>query len=162
MSEPQRVRVGDPAPDFSVTDHSGATIHLRGLRGKSVVLFFYPKANSRGCTQQACAFRDAYERFLDAGAHVIGISSDAVGDQRAFATKNRLPFRVASDTDGAIRARYGVPRTLGILPGRVTYVIDSEGIVRHVFASQSQVERHVDEALDVVRKISSEERRSAS
>jgi peroxiredoxin Q/BCP len=151
MAEPGAVRIGEPAPDFELSSSTGETVRLADFRGKSeVVLFFYPKDNSPACTLEACAFRDRYEAFREAGAEVIGISDDPAESHRRFAGRLRLPFVLASDVDGSVRARYGVPRTLGLLPGRVTYVIDRDGIVRHVFSSQFRPAKHVSEALHVL------------
>ena len=126
-------------------------MRLSDFRGKSeVVLFFYPKDNSPACTVEACTFRDSHEAFREAGAEVIGISSDSADSHRRFAERYRLPFLLLSDADGSVRARYGVPRTLGLFPGRVTYLIDRDGIVRHIFSSQFQPWRHVPEALKIL------------
>jgi peroxiredoxin Q/BCP len=146
--------VGDPAPDFTLPAATGEPVTLSQYRGRSeVVLFFYPKDHSPVCTAQACAFRDSHEAFRDAGAEVIGISGDAVESHRQFAARNRLPFPLLSDADGTVRGRYGVPKTLGMIPGRVTYLIDRQGIVRHSFSSQFQPARHVAEALRVLAEI---------
>jgi peroxiredoxin Q/BCP len=146
------LRVGDAAPDFTLPAADGALVSLNGFRGKSeVVLYFYPKDNSPICAAEACSFRDSYEAFREAGAEVIGVSADSAGSHQRFANQHRLPFRLLSDPDGSLRARYGVPRTLGLVPGRVTYVIDREGIVRHIFSSQFQPAKHVDEALRVLK-----------
>jgi peroxiredoxin Q/BCP len=154
MAEPVAVRIGDPAPDFELPSPTGETVRLSDYRGKSeVVLFFYPKDNSPACTVEACTFRDRYEAFREAGAEVIGISSDPADSHRRFAERFRLPFVLVSDADGALRARYGVPRTLGLFPGRVTYLIDRDGIVRHIFSSQLQPRRHVAEALERLKKL---------
>ena len=95
---------------------------------------------------EACSFRDSHEAFREAGAEVIGISADSADSHRRFIDRFRLPFRLLADTDGAVRSRYGVPRTLGLFPGRVTYLIGRDGIVRHIFSSQIQPRRHVPEA----------------
>jgi peroxiredoxin Q/BCP len=154
MPDPIAVRVGDPAPDFELPSSTGEPVRLSDFRGKSeVVLFFYPRANSPVCTMEACAFRDSYEALREAGAQVIGISSDPADSHRRFADRFRLPFILLSDADGAVRARYGVVRTLGIVPGRVTYLIDRDGVVRHVFSSQFRPKRHVAEALDVLERL---------
>lgn len=154
----EAVRVGDEAPDFSLPSASGEPVRLSEFRGrKTVVLFFFPKAETPACTAEACAFRDRYDAFVEAGAEVIGVSSDAVATQRQFADRHHFPFRLVSDASGALRARYGVPRTLGILPGRVTYVIDTHGIVRFVFSSQLQVARHVEEAIRVLKSLPGED-----
>lgn len=145
------ITVGDTAPDFTLPTQTGAPFALRDLIGRGVVvLYFYPKDNSSGCTAEACAFRDSYAVFKDAGAEVVGVSSDPVTEHGAFVAKNNLPFTLLSDTGGAVRKRYGVPSTLGLLPGRVTYVIDRAGVVRHVFNAQLAATKHVREALQVV------------
>ena len=150
----RRIEVGDPAPDLSVATHTGEEFSLADYRGKHpVVLFFYPKDGTSVCTKEACSFRDAYDDFTEAGAVVIGISGDSALRHQNFAQKHTLPFLLVSDQEGSIRRAFGVPKTMGILPGRVTYVIDREGIVRHVFNSQFEADRHVREALDVVRKL---------
>ena len=146
------IRPGDPAPDFALPDGSGKTVRLGDYRGKkAVVLYFYPKDDTPGCTKEACTFRDQYQDFQDAGAEVIGISSDSAASHAKFADKYRLPFVLVADPGGVVRKQYGVPATLGLLPGRVTFVIDREGIVRHVFNSQFQAARHVEEALGALR-----------
>jgi peroxiredoxin Q/BCP len=152
-----RIGVGDPAPDFALPTASGEPLSLAQFRGRcEVVLFFYPKDHTPICTAEACAFRDSYEAFRNVGAEVIGVSGDSVESHRRFAGRHRLPFHLLSDADGALRARYGVPKTLGIFPGRVTYLIDTHGIVRHVFASQLQPVQHVEEALRVLKQIRGE------
>jgi len=148
------VRVGDAAPEFTSTSQTGEQVSLAEFRGnKAVVLFFYPKDGTPVCTKEACSFRDAYEDFVRAGAVVIGVSSDSAESHQAFAGGHRLPFLLLSDADGSLRKAFGVPKTLGFLPGRVTYVIDKEGVVRHVFSSQFSVDRHVAQALAVVRQL---------
>jgi thioredoxin-dependent peroxiredoxin len=114
------------------------------------VLFFYPKDDTPGCTKQACAFRDEYEAFGQLDAEVIGISSDSVESHKNFAEKHSLPFLLLSDEGGKVRKLYGVPTTFGLFPGRVTYVIDAEGVVGHIFASQLGVEKHVEEAREAL------------
>lgn len=141
------VRVGDLAPDFTLPDQRGIPVRLGDLFGKKhVVLYFYPKDATPGCTAEARAFRDAYDAFTAADTEVVGVSSDSVRSHQRFAAKHELPFMLLSDRDGAVRRLYGVERTLGILPGRVTYVIDRDGIVRHVYSSQLAATRHVREA----------------
>ena len=143
-----RVDVGSKAPDFTLRSQSGANVSLRDFLGRSpIVLFFYPKDDTPGCTKQACAFRDDYGQFGAVNAEVFGISSDSVGSHKSFAENNELPFALLSDEGGKVRQLYGVPKTLGLMPGRVTYVIDKEGVVRRIFSSQLAVSRHVEEAL---------------
>jgi peroxiredoxin Q/BCP len=153
----EKVRVGDKAPDFTLPDQTGALVSLKDFVGsKIIVLYFYPKDFSRGCTAEACAFRDSYDIFVEAGAQVIGISSQSVDSHKRFAILNKLPFVLLSDEDGKVRQLYGVPSALGLLPGRVTYIIDKKGTVRHVFSSQLNPTKHIEEALRIVKEISKE------
>ncbi len=145
------VKAGDRAPDFALPDAEGKEIRLADLRGKPVVLYFYPKDDTPGCTKEACSFRDQYEDFKDAGAVVIGVSSDSGESHSKFTEKYKLPFTLLSDRGGAVRKLYGVPATLGLLPGRVTFVIGGDGVVRKVFNSQLAATRHVEEALAALR-----------
>jgi peroxiredoxin Q/BCP len=147
------IEAGQPAPDFELPDAEGKRIRLADFRGKkAVVLYFYPKDDTPGCTAEACSFRDSYEEFSDAGAEVIGVSSDSASSHAKFAKRHKLPFTLLSDAKGEVRKKYGVPTTLGLLPGRVTFVIDKKGVVRHVFNSQLQATRHVSEALAALAK----------
>ncbi len=149
-----KVAVGDTAPDFTLPAHTGGTVRLHDLVGqKAIVLYFYPKDNTSGCTAEACAFRDSYEAFKEAGAEVVGVSADSVGSHQGFAAQHRLPFILLSDSGGTVRRLYGVERTMGILPGRVTYVIDRDGVVRHIFSSQINATKHVQEALVTLRSL---------
>jgi peroxiredoxin Q/BCP len=148
------IGVGDKAPDFKLSDQTGRQVSLADFRGqKAVVLYFYPKDETPGCTKEACSFRDSYEDFVKAGAEVIGVSGDSVDRHKSFAEHHRLPFTLLADDGNHLRKAYGVPSTLWILPGRVTYVIDKQGVVRHVFDSQLQATKHIDEALAVVRTL---------
>ena len=145
---------GDPAPDFTAQVHNGEQVRLADYRGKSVVvLYFYPKDGTPVCTKEACSFRDAYEEFTKLGAVVIGVSADSPERHRAFASDRALPFLLLSDQDGSLRKTYQVPKTLGILPSRVTYVIDRQGVIRHVFSALFSGQQHVAEALNVVRTL---------
>lgn len=148
MARGRPVRVGDRAPDFTLPDASGTPIRLADLLGEqALVLYFYPKDDTAGCTAEACGFRDAAAAFARAGARVVGVSGDSVASHARFAARHDLSFTLLSDARGELRRRYGVPKTFGLLPGRVTYVIDRAGIVRHIFANQLQATRHVTEAL---------------
>ncbi len=148
------VRVGDIAPDFKLESQTGEEVSLSEFRGsKNVVLYFYPKDETPGCVREACTFRDSYEVFKEAGAEVIGVSSDSTDSHRKFADHHGLSFFLLSDVKGKLKKEYGVHSTLGLFPGRVTYVIDKEGRVRHIFNSQMHPERHVDEARKVLEKI---------
>jgi thioredoxin-dependent peroxiredoxin len=146
--------IGSKAPDFTLPSQSGEMVNLTDLLDrKPVVLFFYPKDNTPGCTKEACAFRDDYEEFGKLDAEVVGISSDSVESHRSFAKKHGLPFTLLSDEGGKVRKLYGVSNTLGLFPGRVTYVLDEQGVIRHVFSSQLDTKRHVEEALKVLLSI---------
>jgi peroxiredoxin Q/BCP len=145
------LRVGDRVPEFSAITKDGSTIRLSDFNEKrAVVLFFYPKDGTHICTKEACLFRDSYSQFVDAGAEVVGVSSDSAQAHRKFAVQNQLPFHLISDEDGALRKLFGVPKTLGLLPGRVTYVIDKQGIVRLTFSAQFASDEHVRQALAAV------------
>ena len=148
----KKVRVGDQTPDVTWTASTGEQVHLSDLTNdhKVVVLFFYPKDGSAICTKEACAFRDAYDQFAEAGAVVLGVSGDSAERHSAFAVRYNLPFYLISDADGSLRKAFGVPKTLGLFPGRVTYVIDKEGVVRLAFNAPLTADRHVFEAIQVV------------
>ena len=148
------LNVGDKAPDFTLPSQKGEAVSLHDFAGRIVVLYFYPKDMSYGCTKEACAFRDSYEQFKDAGAEVIGVSSQSVESHTIFSTTFALPFTLLSDEGGKVRHVYGVPATFGLIPGRVTFIIDKEGIVRHVFSSQLNPEMHVQEALRIIKTLS--------
>ena len=148
-----KVKVGDLAPGFTLPNQSGVAVSLEEYVGKTaIVLYFYPRDNTAVCTDEACAFRDSYKIIKAAGAEVIGVCSDSIESHRQFAEENQLPFILLSDTGGVIRTRYGVPMSFG-LPGRVTYIIDKQGIVRYIFFSQFTSQRHVDVALAMLQSI---------
>ena len=152
-----RIGVGDPAPDFTLESQTGEEVNLKRLLERSeVVLYFYPKDNTPGCTAEAKAFRDSHGVFQEMGAEVVGVSSDSVDSHRDFASRCDLPFTILSDGGGKVRKLYGVPSSMGLLPGRVTYVIDRAGVVRHLISSQMKPAKHVDEAGRVRRGIKDE------
>jgi peroxiredoxin Q/BCP len=149
--------LNQPAPDFTREAHNGQQVRLADYRGRNVVvLYFYPMDGTPVCTKEACGFRDAFKDFTNLGAVVIGVSADSPERHQAFAASRALPFLLLSDHDGSLRKAYQVPKTLGILPGRVTYVIDKAGVVRHVFSALFTAERHVAEALEIVRALARE------
>ena len=146
--------VGDRAPDFTLPDQTGTKVSLKALCEKGpVVLYFYPKDETPGCTAEACAFRDQYADFVDAGATVVGVSDDSVASHAAFAANHRLPFTLLSDADRALEKAYGVKRTLGLIPGRVTFVIDAGGVIRSVCADRLRAKRHVSESARMIREL---------
>ncbi len=145
------LQVGDRVPEFTAVIQDGSTIHLSDFLGKrALVLFFYPKDGTPVCTKEACAFRDSYEQFVDAGAEVIGVSSDSSERHRTFADKYNLSFPLICDTDSKLRGSFGVPANFGLFPGRVTYVIDRDGVVRLVFEAQFASNAHVRQALNAI------------
>lgn len=148
------IAVGQKAPDLTLPNQKGEAVTLSALwKSGPVVVYFYPKDETPGCTAQACGFRDAYSTFKDAGAEVVGISSDDADSHQRFADHHRLPFVLLADTRGEARKAFGVKKTLGLLPGRTTFVLDRNGVVQHVFDSQLRPTAHVGEALDVVKRL---------
>ena len=147
--------LGTSAPDFSLPTATGELFTLRQYQGRAVVLFFYPKDETPGCTAEACSFRDQYEDFLTLGAVVVGVSTDNATSHARFAQRHRLPFPLLTDTGGAVRKLYRVPRLFGFLPmnGRVTYVIDPGGTIRYAFHSNIEPLRHVSETLALLRRL---------
>jgi peroxiredoxin Q/BCP len=142
------LQYGATAPDFELPDGSGKPVRLSQYRGSNaVVLYFYPKDDTGVCTKQACGFRDDFARFQSAGAVILGVSDDSSESHRQFSSKYQLPFTLLSDTGGRVRKLYGVSRKFGVLPGRVTFVIDRDGVVRHVYSALFESEKHVQEAL---------------
>ncbi len=148
-----KIAVGDRAPDFSLHSQSGEVVRLSDYIGKkNVVLYFYPKDFTAGCTAEARGFRDSYQEFRDSETEVIGVSSDSVETHQRFSQQCSLPFKLLSDSGKELRELYGVSSTLG-MSGRVTFVIDREGIVRHVFSSQLRPTKHINEALDALKAV---------
>ncbi|KAJ6746581.1 THIOREDOXIN-DEPENDENT PEROXIDE REDUCTASE MITOCHONDRIAL [Salix koriyanagi] len=148
-----KVNKGQVPPSFTLKDQDGKTLSLAKFKGKPVIVYFYPADETPGCTKQACAFRDSYEKFKKAGAEVVGISGDDPSSHKAFAKKYRLPFTLLSDEGNKIRKEWGVPADLfGTLPGRQTYVLDKKGVVQLIYNNQFQPEKHVDETLKLLQK----------
>ena len=147
------LQVGEKAPSFELLDQDGRMIDMREIIGKKpLVLYFYPKDFTSGCTMEAREFRDMHEEFQKNGAEVIGVSSDDVKTHKEFATEHELPFRLLSDVDNKVRDIYGA-WGLAHTPGRVTFLIDKEGTIRMVFSSQLQPKKHVEEGLRVLAEI---------
>ena len=149
-----KIKVGDKAPEFTLPSQDGTQVSLSEFRGKkNVVLYFYPKDDTPGCKMQACGFRDKYPIFANARTEIIGISQDSQQSHKQFATKYNLPFTLLCDTTNKVRQLYDVPPTLWILPGRATYIIDKQGIIRHIFDSMFDFEAHVTESLKMLKAI---------
>lgn len=157
------VKVGDKAPDFTLPSQMGDKVTLSEFFGKkNIVLYFYPKDESQGCTREACKFRDSYDVLTSLGAEVLGVSSQSVESHKSFVTHYGLPFILLSDVDNRVRELYGVPSSMGVLPGRVTYIIDKRGVVRHIFNSQSHPEQHAEEAIKILKEIDQEQNNSTN
>jgi peroxiredoxin Q/BCP len=139
--------VGDRAPLVSLPDQNGVQRRSDQLAGRALVLFFYPKDDTPGCTMEACAFRDSFEDLQAQGADVWGVSGDGAASHQRFATRHGLPFPLLVDSANSLRKAFGVPSVLGLLPGRVTYVIDADGVIRHVFNNLLDGPAHRREAL---------------
>lgn len=148
------LQTGDKIPEFSAKDNNGNDFESSSIVGKKpVVFYFYPKDNTPGCTAQACSFRDQYEDFKDLGAEVVGISSDSIASHEKFVQQYQLPFILLSDNDKKIRKLFGVkPGLLGLIPGRVTYVVDKNGIIQFVFDSMNATD-HIPKALETIKKM---------
>lgn len=146
------LKEGDAAPDFSTKDERGLPVRLSDLRGQRVVLYFYPKDDTPGCTKEACSFRDNFQEFKDAGIRVLGVSLDAEDSHQAFISKYNLPFTLLSDTDHSVSDAYGVygeqswgdKKFMGV--ARKTFLIDEEGKIKKVF-DKVNVEQHADEVM---------------
>ena len=149
----EQLTEGAMAPQFTGKDQDGMNVSLKDYKGKKVILYFYPKDDTPGCTAQACSFRDQFEVFTEADAVIIGISGQSVESHKEFALKHRLTFTLLSDEGNKLRKQFGVPTNLlGLLPGRVTYIADKTGKVIYIFNSQVQATKHVDEALRILRQ----------
>ncbi|GKV17983.1 hypothetical protein SLEP1_g28422 [Rubroshorea leprosula] len=145
---------GTVPPSFTLKDQDGKNVSLSKFKGKAVVVYFYPADETPGCTKQACAFRDSYEKFKKAGAEVVGISGDDPSSHKAFAKKYRLPFTLLSDDGNKVRKEWGVPGDFfGALPGRQTYVLDKKGVVQLIYNNQFQPEKHIDETLKLLQSL---------
>jgi thioredoxin-dependent peroxiredoxin len=148
------IQVGDKAPSFSLPNSAGRTVSSEDFLGKTnLVVYFYVKDFTSGCTRESCSFRDAYQTFKNLGAEVIGISSDSESSHEAFAKEHQIPFTLLSDKNGSARKAFGIKKTLGLLPGRVTILIDKKGVVRHVFSSATNMNAHVEEALRILKTL---------
>ncbi|KAL1917357.1 uncharacterized protein VTP21DRAFT_5013 [Calcarisporiella thermophila] len=144
-----------PAPrGLKLQNQDGKEVTLvDDFAGKSAVIYFYPKDETSGCTAQACAFRDNYEVFQQHGAEVVGISSDSVDSHKAFASNRRLPFTLLADPKGEARKAFQVPNTLGLLPGRATYIIGPDGTVKGYFNSMTDIQGHIKASLELIQKL---------
>ncbi|WP_438982269.1 peroxiredoxin [Vulcanococcus sp.] len=152
---PAALSTGDRAPLIALADQNGTERRSDQLGGKSLVLFFYPKDDTPGCTMEACAFRDSYADLQAMGAEVWGVSGDDATSHQRFAERHNLPYPLLVDRANQLRKAFGVPSVLGLLPGRVTYVIDSEGVIRHVFNNLLDGPAHRREAIEALKLLQS-------
>lgn len=154
-SEPETLRPGDKMPLFELMDQNGELYRMEDVVGeKNLVVYFYPKDDTPGCTKEACKFRDDFEVFTDLNALVIGISGDSPESHQEFKEKYNLPFTLLSDEESKVQELFGVGgEFMGLIPGRVTFVIDQEGVVQYTFNSMSNAEQHVDEARKILDKL---------
>ena len=147
-----KLKIGDQIPSFSLIDQKGNIRASNNLK-KSLVLFFYPKDDTPGCTIEACGFRDKYDLFKILGAEVWGISNGSAQSHLGFANKNKLQYPLLSDENNTLRKQFGVPKTLGFIEGRVTYIINSEGIIKHIFEDLLNGPAHIKEAIKALKKL---------
>lgn len=150
------VKVGDKAPDFTLQGPDGRMISLHDYAGsRNVVVYFYPKDFTAGCTAETKAFGENYDAILSMGAEILGISSDSAGSHSSFAQECGARFPLLADTGGRVREAYGAKSSFGLIPGRVTFVIDKYGVVKHIFSSQLKPKQHIAEAVEALKSISS-------
>ena len=147
MAQKSNIKVGDEVPQFTLKAQNGKDFSISDYIGKkNLVIYFYPKDDTPGCTKEACKFRDEFQDFTDLDAMVIGISSDNVASHKKFIEKYHLPFTLLADTAKKVRKLFGVPKSMGFIPGRVTYIINKKGKVIYIFNSLKDAEKHVAEA----------------
>jgi len=149
----RKIEIGDQVPNFSLRDQNNKIFNIADNIGKPMVIYFYPKDDTPGCTKEACKFRDEFENFTDLGAIVVGISADTVESHKIFEEKYNLPFILLADTENKVRSLFGVPKNLFLIPGRVTYVIDKRGVVQYIFNSQLGAEKHIENSLKKLEEI---------
>lgn len=151
-----KLSVGDRAPDFTLKAQNGREVSLHDFAGtRNVVLYFYPKDFTMGCTAEAKTFSENYDEVIRMGAEVLGVSSDSTESHGSFAEACKVNFPLLSDSGGKLRDAYGVKASFGFVPGRVTFVIDKEGVIRHIFSSQVRPRQHVEEAIGALKSLSS-------
>ena len=154
VAQKSKLKIGDSVPNFTLKNQNGETFNINEVLGKyNLVIYFYPKDDTPGCTKEACKFRDEFQDFSDLNAKVIGISSDSVDSHKNFAKKYNLPFTLLADTNKEVRKKFGVPNFSGIIPGRVTYIVDKNGKIVYIFNSMKNAEKHIDEAKRILKSL---------
>ncbi|CAH1756268.1 10645_t:CDS:2 [Entrophospora sp. SA101] len=154
MSSKSHPLIDKHAPkNLVLKNQEGESVELNSYIGnqKPCIIFFYPQDETYGCTREVCSFRDSYDQFSEAGATVFGISSDTVEKHKNFAKKQNLQFSLLSDPNGEARRAFEVPKTLGLLPGRATFLIDKEGIIKDVYNSQLDFQGHANKSLEFIK-----------
>lgn len=152
--------VGDVAPPIALKDADGIERRSDQLGGQSLVLFFYPKDDTPGCTMEACAFRDSHAELRALGAEIWGVSGDDAASHKRFSSRHQLPYPLLVDSGNQLRRSFGVPNAMLVVPGRVTYVIDGQGVIRHIFNNLLDGPAHRREALRVLQEINAEGQRA--
>lgn len=148
----RKIQIGDKVPAFRLPNQDGRMVDIRKYIGKPLVIYFYPKDNTPGCTAEACSFRDAYKLFQHSEAIIFGISGDSIASHKSFRKKYNIPYDLLSDKDDKVRQLFGVPADLfGFIPGRVTYVIDRQARVRFMYDSQLNATKHAAKALEIIK-----------
>ncbi|MEX2597863.1 MAG: peroxiredoxin [Salibacteraceae bacterium] len=149
------MNIGDKIPSFSLPDQDWNELSDKEVLGQPFIIYFYPKDDTPGCTKEACSFRDSYQDFEEAGARVIGVSSDSPEEHNRFKSKHDLPFTLLSDRKKELQKAFNVPTNFfGMIPGRVTYIFDKEGTLIHKFNSQMKAEKHAAESLKAINDLS--------
>jgi len=146
-----KLAVGDKMPSFKLQNQNGKWIYSNSFNGKSLVVYFYPKDDTPGCTKEACSFRDNYERFTANNVAVVGISADDIASHKAFVAKYNLPFTLLADTDRKAHKTFGVGKALGMFTSRITFIINDKGIVLRIFKDNINAEKHIEEALKILK-----------
>jgi peroxiredoxin Q/BCP len=150
----RRLSVGDRIPQFELSSQHGDVVRSDDLLGKGpLVIYFYPRDHTPGCTTEACAFRDSYEDLKEAGAEVVGISADSQDMHQGFAAKHNLPFILLADENNLVRGQFGVRKHAGLIPGRETFILDKNGVIVHHFRSLLNAIGHVQGAVRVVKDL---------
>ena len=154
VAQKSKLKIGDSVPNFTLKNQNGEIFNINEVLGKyNLVIYFYPKDDTPGCTKEACKFRDEFQDFSDLHAKVIGISSDSVDSHKDFVKKYNLPFTLLADTNKEVRKKFGVPNFSGIIPGRVTYIVDKNGKIVYIFNSMKNAEKHIDEAKRILKSL---------
>ncbi|MEM6643173.1 MAG: peroxiredoxin [Bacteroidota bacterium] len=148
------LKKGDKIPDVQLLNSKNESVNLRDYIGKPLVIFFYPKDNTQGCTAQACGFRDHYDEFLAYDASIIGISKDTPGSHEKVISKRKLPYPLLTDQKGKVLKAFGVSTYLfGAISARCTFIVDKEGVIQYSFREDIQIGKHITKSLKMLEKL---------